>query len=349
MDRHLELVKFCDLELSDPFFDSLKANYDEFPGWVAGKGEENLFIVTDGEVLSGMIYLKQEVGPIMDVVPVLPAIDWLKVGTLKVVAKGTKLGERIIKKIFDVALTGGSEGIYVTIFYIHEELINLFKKFGFYEHGVKRTVDGEELVLVKNMKNVSGDYLKDYPLFNSSFSNAWLLAIYPEYHTQLLPDSILTNEQSEIVKDVSHTNTIEKIYIGKTPLIRMSPGEPVILYRTTDHKAPAFYRSVATSVCIVLEAKRRKDFFSVDEFVEYCSPHSVFSKEQLSVKFESENRLYVVKFLYNAAFESRITRGRLLEEVGISEQPRWDLIQITKEQCIEILRIGNVNDRLIID
>jgi hypothetical protein len=37
-----------------------------------------------------MLYLKAEEGPVEDVVPALPARNWLKVGTLKIVGRGTK-------------------------------------------------------------------------------------------------------------------------------------------------------------------------------------------------------------------------------------------------------------------
>jgi hypothetical protein len=66
-------------------------------------------------------------------------------------------------------------------------------------------------------------------------------------------------------------------------------------------------------------------------------------------QFSSNERLYVAKMTYNAAFGRRTTRGRLLEEALISEHPRWDLRSITNEQLATILQMGNVNARLIID
>jgi len=111
VSRSLKRTKFKELDINDPFFDSLKAGYDEFPQWFAKKAEEELYVVTDGKTLSGMIYLKEEVGSVTDVVPNLPAQKWLKVGTLKIDGKGTKLGERVIKKIFDTAIAADVDGI----------------------------------------------------------------------------------------------------------------------------------------------------------------------------------------------------------------------------------------------
>jgi hypothetical protein len=46
----------------------------------------------------------------------------------------------------------------------------------------------------------SGDVLKDYPLIGTQGRSKFLLAIFPKYHTQLLPDSILNNELSMVFR-----------------------------------------------------------------------------------------------------------------------------------------------------
>lgn len=349
MSRRLKLTKFREVSLDDPFFDSLKATYVEFADWFARKADENVYVVVERGKISGMIYLKQETGAIADIDPPLPEGVWLKVGTLKIEGRGTKLGERIIKKIFDTALAQDAGGIYITVFDVHKKLIELFEKFGFRKYATKTTINGIEVVLVRSLRKVIGNLMDDYPLIRTAGQRAWLLAVYPEYHSRLLPDSILTNEPLEIVQDVSHTNTIHKVYIGRLPLTRMSRGDAVILYRTTDHKAPAYYRSVATSVCVIEDVHRKNYFSSADNFVSYCRPHSVFSKEELRDKFAAWSRLYVAKMTYNAAFERRTTRGRLLEEAHVSEQPRWDLRELSQAQFRQILAMGEVNARLIVD
>lgn len=351
MTRQLRLTKFRELSIDDPFFDSLKAGYNEFPDWFAKKADEDLYIVSDDidSELSGMIYLKQENGPVADVSPPLPMRRWLKVGTLKIVGKGTLLGERVVKKIFDTAIAVDAEAIYVTVFELHKKLISLFKRYGFVKHGTKTTDNGTELVLVRSLASFTGDRLQDYPFIHTNGQKAWLLAIYPDYHTQLLPDSILRNEPVEIVQDVSHTNTIHKVYIARLCLTRMAPGDIVVFYRTNDGKSKAFYRSVVTSVCVVEEVRRRKDFADVDAFLAYTKPRSVFSEEELRDRWVSWKRLYVAKMTYNVAFGKRTTRGQLLTEGIVSEQPRWDMRELSRGQLEEILTLGEVNARLIVD
>ncbi|WP_024513279.1 acetyltransferase [Bradyrhizobium sp. ARR65] len=349
MSRQLRATKFRALSLDDPFFDSLKAGYKGFEFWFKSKADEDLYVIDDGSRLSGMIYLKHETGAVSDIDPPLPSRRWLKIGTLKIDGKGTKLGERVLKKIFDRALDEDRDGIYVTVFELHSELIRLFERYGFKRYGVKKTDDGTELVLARTLDGLFGDVVSDYPLFRTWGCKSWLLAVYPEFHSRLLPDSILKNEPRDIVQDVSHTNTIHKVYIGGVPLTRMRRGDLVIIYRTTDGAGPAFYRSVATSLCVIEETKRKKDFEDRESFIKYTSPHSVFSKDELRDKYDSQDRLYVARMTYNSAFNTRITRGRLLEEIGISEHPRWDLRELTRDQARAILEMGKVSARLVVD
>jgi len=351
VSRQLRLTKFRELSLADPFFDSLRAGYNEFPDWFTRKADEDVYAVVDdvtGE-LSGMVYLKEERGPVPEVTPALPNRHWLKVGTLKIVGRGTRLGERVIKKIFDTAISVGADAVYVTVFELHEQLIALFERFGFVQQGTKTTDNGTELVLVRSLTETAGDRLRDYPFVHLDGQRAWLLAIYPEYHTELLPDSILRNEPAEMVQDVSHTNSIHKVYISKLALKRMSPGDIVVFYRTTDIQGRAYYRSVVSSICVVEEVKGKKDFADVEAFLAYALPRSVFSEDTLRDFWATWQRLYIAKMTYNAAFGRRITRGQLLDAGVLSEQPRWDLRELDRAQLDRILEMGNINARLIVD
>lgn len=352
-NRTLREELLGDVDISDPFFDSLKAAYRGFDTWFASKSTEQAFILRDDTTNSveGMLYVKTEEGPIEDVEPHLGAGKWLKLGTLKINAAGTKSGERVIKKAFDRAIDEGCIGIYVTVFPVHANLIELLERYGFQMAGTKTSSSGEENVYVKDLTVDMGDIKHNYPRFSVAGRRYWLLAVYPEYHTKLLPDSKLITDPVDIVKDVSHTNTIEKIYVAKLFLTRIQPGDLVIIYRTKDKKdrQPAYYRSVATSVCVSVESKKRKDFANETEFKNYCRKHSVFDDAELQTWYRASARISTLRMLYNAAFGRRIIRKRLLEDIGISEQPRWDLRELSEEQVRELLELAEVNDNLLID
>ncbi|MEI9412921.1 N-acetyltransferase [Mesorhizobium salmacidum] len=349
MARQLRLTRFRDVSLDDPFFDSLKAGYNGFSNWFAGKANEPLYIVADGHKISGMIYLKREDGPVTDVAPPLPDRAWLKVGTLKIEPAGTKLGERAIKKIVDTALVTGADGIYVTVFEVHQDLITLFERYGFVHAGTKTTDNGVEQVYLRSLTEHDDDPLKRYPFIRAAGQKFWLLAIYPEYHTRLLPDSILNNEPQDIIEDVSHTNTIHKVYISGLALQRMRPGDPVIFYRTSDRAGQARYRSVVTSVCVVEEVRRKSDFRGIDAYLAYTRPRSVFSEAELREKYVTSDRMGVAKLTYNAAFTRRVIRQTLLDEGILTERQRPDLVELPRADFDRLLELGEVNAGIVVD
>ena len=52
---------------------------------------------------------------------------------------------------------------------------------------------------------------------------------------------------------------------------------------------------------------------------------------------------------YNIALEKRVTRGMLLDEMGISPTLYWGFFQLTDSQFDYILKKGKVNENFIID
>lgn len=352
MPGSLRLTTFQEVNLEDPFFDSLKGQYAEFADWFRRKAREQVYVVDDEAtgLLRGFIYLKIEEGEIDDINPPLPPAKRVKVGTLKINAHGTKLGERVIKKIFDHAINSNAEEIYVTVFENHTGLIRLFEKYGFTQRGSKTTLNGQELVYVRSMVEMSANILELYPFIRKNPSRIYLLAIYPDYHTDLFPDSILRTEVGHIVEDVSHTNTIHKVYIAKMALTRLRPEDIVVIYRTTDIPGRARFRSVVTSICVVEESRSRADFDDVQDFLDFALPHSVFTEAELRDWYNDlARRLYAVRMTYNAALPRRPNREVLLDDVGISEQPRWDFRKITGGEFERIVELSELDPAMIVD
>lgn len=351
--NNLKLKKFSTVNLEDDFFDSLRDDYKGFDKWFNEKADadaEAYVFYNYKNKIDGFLYLKEEVGEVKDIVPALPDRRHLKVGTLKINAHGTKLGERFVKKIFDRALGGDADDIYVTVFEKHEGLLTLLMRYGFMKYGVKKSNGKEEIVLVRNLKEITGNTLHDFPYIDLSKKKCYLLAIYPEYHSEFLPDSILNNESHDIVQDVSHTNSIHKVYIsGISATAKLKKGDVLLIYRTSDGKGKAFYRSVATSIVVVEETRRISSFASERDFLKYAKPYSIFSVKKLKEYFATKQRSYIIRFTYNAALARRITRGRMIEEVGLATARRWDFMALTEKQLRHIAYIGEIHESLIVD
>ena len=100
----LQLQSFSNINLADPFFDSLKEAYPEFSVWYnkkAAAGEKAYVFHNEAGQVTDFLYMKIETEDVTDVVPVLPAKRRLKVGTFKLLSRGTRRGERFMKKIMD--------------------------------------------------------------------------------------------------------------------------------------------------------------------------------------------------------------------------------------------------------
>lgn len=350
LNANLQYEKFSALSLEDPFFDSLKNAYAEFSAWFLRKGEEKAYVLKDEfGLIQAFLYLKQEFEEIKDVEPNLPYDKYLKLGTFKINAHGTKLGERFLKKAFDHAVATNINKLYVTVFSEHQGLINLLERFGFKHVANKTTPNGTEMVMLKEIGNLTGEVDKDYPLIPLQNSQ-YLLSIYPQFHTRLFPDSILNNENANIIDDVSYTNSIEKIYICRMRGVEnLKEGDTLVIYRTKDDKGSAWYRSVATSLCVVEEVKTKPDFHSLQEFLDYCLSRSVFSRQELTEYYNTWRKIVVIKMTYNAALHRRIIMQRLVQEVGLSKTEYWGFRSLTAQQVKHIAKLGEVNGSLIID
>ncbi|UOQ43399.1 N-acetyltransferase [Halobacillus salinarum] len=348
-DYYLKYDYFKNINLEDSFFDSLKGDYEGFEDWFQRKENKKAYFYEDEKGIQAFLYLKEENEELSDVEPVMPQKKRIKIGTLKINSHGTKLGERLVKKALDYASKKNIFELYVTVFPKHAPLIKLLEKYGFEQAGNKNG----ELVLIKNLQKIVGDVFKDYPLVKTEGNSLYLLSIFPKFHTLLFPDSILDNETYDVLNDVSFTNSIRKIYISYAPLSKeIKPGDVILIYRTKDkkEKAPAEYRSVATSLCVVSDIKKKSDFKSYQEFEEYCLKYSVFDEKDLPGLFK-KNNMVVIDMTYNLALEKRVIRRDLIEECGIdrNRNQRWSILKLNREQLDNVIELGGINESFVIN
>lgn len=350
MNETIQLKQFRDIDLNDVFFNSLKEDYPGFENWFKRKSEKGMkaYVQYTNNQLQAFLHLKIEDEEVYDVNPVLPHKNHLKVATFKIDAHNTKLGERFVKKIVDAAIYQKCDDIYVTIFPKHEGLIRLLSRYGFVIYGKK----GDENVYIKNMRVLTGDSLSDFPLIKTEGKRKYLLSIKPEYHTKLFPDSILKNEENqryELIKDISPTNSIHKIYISfMKGTAELHKGDLVVIYRTSDNEGPAKYRSVATSICEVEELRQKNDFANEEDFIRYANYYSIFNEDELKSWFKKDN-VYVIKMTYNIAFSKRVTRGYMIDNLKISPDLYWGFLKLNEDQFQGIIDKAEIDEGIIIN
>jgi hypothetical protein len=346
----IKIRKFRELNITDPFFDSLRSSYSEFNSWFGKKADESAFVVfDDANCIQAFLYVKIESGPVIDITPILNVTRSLKVGTFKVNAHGTKLGERFVKIISDMTLSQGVRHAYVTVFPEHEALIGILIEFGFSKWGTKQSKNGSEDVFVKDMTKPTGDILYDYPVVDTRNRKKWLLAIYPEFHSILFPDSILNNENPSIIRDVDFTNSIHKVYLGHmVSFPEFTPGDCVVIYKCNSSQkvASAWYTSVATSLCVVEEVRPKRSFTCAEDMIRYCNRYSVFNEQMLHRKYNEQKKteLHTIKMTYNIAFPKRPNLKSLVEQAKLPEPANayYGLLPLDDAQFKKIMELGHV-------
>src|SRR5690606_14122259 len=193
--------------------------------------------------LTAFLYIKveDETENYSEIKPVFTKKKRLKIGTLKVISNGYKIGERFLKIVFDNAIQYKVDEIYVTVFDKRPEqgqLIEMLKGWGFVEHGIKTTKNGDEIVLTRPFgKTLPIDINKpklSFPLFARE-TREYINKIEPQYHPESFPDSLNTREDAK--KDTEnepHRNRIGKVYISHSQDRHLQPGDIIIIYRMGD-------------------------------------------------------------------------------------------------------------------
>lgn len=348
---NVQKLKFGKIDLNDTFFNSLKEDYAGFDKWFIKKYDEEAYITINSNngMLLSFLYLKveDENENYSNINPQFSSKRRLKIGTFKVISNGVRLGERFMKIIFDNALKNHVQEIYVTVYDKRPEqrrLIDLLEQWGFVLWGTK----GEgELVYVRDFSpQFNIENLKSCFPYISKGRNVYVVPIYPEYHTELLPDSILNSESpEEFIEDFPHRNCINKVYVSRAMEPYPNIGDILVFYRTG-----GYYKSVVTTIGEVLEVK--SDFLNENDFILYCRKKSVYPEQALRDMWKySTRKPFVVNFLYTYSFPHRINMKELIDLkvlLGVNDAPR-SFKPITKEQFEIILKETRSDESFIID
>ena len=344
---------FGNIDLAHPFFSSLKNNYSGFKKWFNKKSDETAYVCRSDKDLMAFLYLKVENKDenYFDIEPQFLPKKRLKIGTLKVALNGFRLGERFLKIVFDNAIRFNVEEIYVTIFKesIEQEiLINLLEDFGFSFHGYKNSLDGKESIYVRKIdKTVKKNEPRlSYPFLSTS-GNVFIVPIYPQYHTELFPDSILNNESPfDFIENEPYRNAISKVYISRSFERNLCAGDLIVFYRTG-----GYYKGVVSTIGIVENIIT--DINSEKEFIRLCRKRSVFTDKELSEhwNYRINNRPFIVNFLYSYSLPKRINLKRLID-IGvipdINSVPRG-FEKITTQNFKDILRECQADESIVVD
>lgn len=313
---------FGAINIADSFFDSFKEDYIGFEKWFNKKADEIAYVCYHNNILSAFLYIKveDESENYLNINPLFFPKKRLKIGTFKVTSNGFKLGERFLKIIFDNAIQYKVDEVYVTIFNKRQEqqrLINLLEEWGFVYHGIKTTDSGLENVYVRDVKREADAENPKYTFPRlPKTSDVYIVPIYPTYHTELFPDSILRTESPlHFVENEPHRNALSKVYISHSWERNLKTGDIIVFYRTGDTH-PKIYSGVATTIGIVESIKN--DIKDENELIQLCRKRTVLSNKELKefwTRYKA-NKPFIVNFLYAYSLPKR-PNLKALNEMGV--------------------------------
>lgn len=340
---------FGNINLQDHFFDSFREDYNDFNKWFNKKSDETAYICFDNDVLAAFLYIKreEETENYQNISPVFLPRKRLKIGTLKVISNGFKLGERFLKIIFDNARQYKVSEIYVTIFDKRPEqlrLISLLEEYGFKYHGSKTTLSGIEKVYVRDFSKKAdrANPKLTFPWLSAE-SDIYIIPIKPEYHTKLLPDSILRTESPiNFIDNEPYRNAISKSYISHSFSRNLQSGDIIVFYRSGD-KSPKIYSGVATTIGLVENVVT--NIKNENELIEICKKRTVLSEAELKEYWNKypRNRPFIINFLYAFSFRRRINLKDMLDK-GIL--PNMDSVKtitkIERDSFINLITLSKI-------
>lgn len=352
MAGKFEYRPFSQIDLGDPFFDSLKQDYKEFAtSWFPKGVKENrvALVFSDEQGLGAFVAMKEECEPVQLQGGMLPAIPRLKISTLRLAERfrGQRLGEGALGLVLWKWQALKVAEIYVTVYETHDDLISQLEKFGFLATG--RNPRGE-LVYLRSRKKIDfSDPYKSFPFISPHFTKGGYLIVDDIFHDTLFPYSELQYTfQDQLDRDA--TNGISKVYIGKQPQMHYRRGEPVFIYRRFTGSGIKKYRSCITSYCVVDDVIAiKRNGLRLKTFEEFCQivgNKSVFSLGDLQSKYRDDYNVTVVRLLYCGYFGA----GNNVNYDWLDKSNLWNPhggypthTQLTPQQCAMIWNRGSLD------
>lgn len=332
------------LDIDDPFFNSLKEEYGEsdFSRWVKKISIEGrkCWVYHENNPIKALLILKEENEPI-DTTSPIPAEKRLKIATMKVDMPGFKLGELLLKLAFQYCISNQIIEIYLTHFRKEDDaLVNLIKNYGFESVGFLRK--NNEEVFLKKLIPIEKDLpqvkmsKKYYPSFKDSQNiRKFLVPIIPKYHERLFPDykkrQMRLIEYSEINIP---GNAIQKAYLSHSNIKKISTGDILLFYRSQDQKA-------ITSLGVVDQEPVHTD--DLDLILRSVGKRSVYSYKELEEW--TQKPVYVILFRHHLNLPNPLNLDYLRHyDIPVPQS----IIELNHIQYTAIKKGGKLDERFIV-
>lgn len=295
--------KCYNLDIKDHFFDSLRGDYngEEFNKWFIEKCQKShrdcLVIQDNGRLVGLCIYKFEE-----------PSYEMngtiLKICTFKLSASGNKLGELLLRKLFDYSYNSNVDWIYVTA-YEENYICHFFENFGF-ERYSKVKEDTGEFIFRKQMKPQLSDIstltplkfdIKFCPRYFNETQDAFLVPVIEHYHDMLFPE---TQKQSALFPEFdyenSFSNAMRKAYLCKSNSNLLHESSILFFYKT--------HALGTIKTCGIVEKIER--LHNTDDIISIIGKRTVYKRQEIEEMCRGEKDVLVILFRQAENFQNEI-------------------------------------------
>ena len=344
----LELKPTYNLNVSDPFFDSLKEEYPGFDDWfkkIKREGRNCLVSYKDDGSIGALLIYKLENEPI-DAIPGIHRKKQIKLSTFKVARFGYKIGELFIKLSIDIAISNDVSEVYLTHFIQPDDrLVELITEYGFRHVG---TNSRGEAIYVKELfpepteaKELSPfDITKLYypSYYDGADVKKFIVPIRPQYHSRLFTN--YKDRQIELAESAGYFivegNTIRKAYICNSRIKRIAQGDLILFY--VSDRRQLISVGVVEAVFGGLQNYR--------DIIKLVGKRTVYSVNEIQSMARKPS--LVILFWQYWHLQQPLSYLRL-KRMGILKGPPLSIMQISERDYSLIKEAGDIDERFAIN
>lgn len=342
------------IDLRDPLFDSLRADYPGFDAWFTERcalQHRKCWVVEVGGALAGIIIRKEETRAEAEGTITSQGNKILKLCTFKMgqAYRGEKFGEQLLKQCLWFSQSNGYDIVYLTVFADKDDLLHLLQSYGFKE--TARRPNGE-LVLEKAMRKGAlpfddqTDILDfdraSYPRFYDGERVAkYCVPIQGAYHEKLFPEisfrvplplfsalGLARERTASPRQERTPGNTIRKVYLCRAQAKCLRAGDLLLFYLSKDDRLE--WKQSLTTVGIV---ERWQESTTPEDLIRMTAKRSVFSARELSERqSESERPMKVIDFLLAGHSTPPVRLETLLDSGIFNGSPPQSIARIDEER-----------------
>jgi len=339
----IEYIPVSNLNLDDPFFDSLKNEYAGFDKWWSKISREGrrAWIYRKDNHLGAVLILKIE-DEALSSSPPLPKCKRLKICTFKVSDTGKKIGELFIKISIEYAAKNNIDELYLTHFTGENDyLIYLIENFGFQKEA---EINGEDIFCKRMVVNepLSDPLLisnRFYPSFyDGSRVKKFIVPIRPEYHKKLFIVFEHTQLSLPGITDgmIIEQNTIKKAYLCHSKIKKIETGDILLFYRSQDVKS-------ITTIGVV--ERVYPDSSDADEIIRNVGKRSVYTRSEIEEMANTSTKTIIFKYHF---LITHISLDALKDNCILQGAPQ-SIVGISHDKYLKLKQLGELDERFTVN